>query len=241
MKRLNPFDLDISSFQDGRFRFLTRKTSNDKSIVSEVTELDCYGIKEFKDQPFNRILDLGGHIGSFAVYAASTWRGARVVSFEPLPNNQQLFEINTGGYENITLVKRAVVDKPESHVEFVVSDHDSQRGGEHNSGGGRLLDIKDSDSPNEHNERIKVGAVSITDVFDEYGPFDFIKMDIEDAESSLLHALCDADMIKDIRYLRGEFHRDNFLADHTRLFPRHVFGGYYVYTNMGYFYANPKG
>lgn len=42
-------------------------------------------------EPFDAVLDVGGNVGEFAELAVTRWPGARVVSFEPIP---QLAKVN---------------------------------------------------------------------------------------------------------------------------------------------------
>lgn len=67
-----------------------------------------YGVPLAKPDPF--ILDLGGNIGSFAVWAKSIWPAATVHSFEPVPFNCEVFRRNTAGLEGVTLHEMAVGD-----------------------------------------------------------------------------------------------------------------------------------
>src|SRR4030066_688113 len=54
------------------------------------------------------VLDIGGHIGCFAVYANQ--QGARnIISVEPHPDNCDMFELNLDGVDNVELVEAAVV------------------------------------------------------------------------------------------------------------------------------------
>jgi len=55
------------------------------------------------------VLDLGGHIGCFAVYALN--QGAKkVVSVEPHPDNCEMFEMNLKDHDNVDLYQAAVVE-----------------------------------------------------------------------------------------------------------------------------------
>ena len=54
------------------------------------------------------VLDIGGHIGCFAVYANQ--QGARnIVSIEPHPDNCEMYELNLDGVNNVELIEAAVV------------------------------------------------------------------------------------------------------------------------------------
>ena len=54
-----------------------------------------------------RILDIGGHVGSFSVWAASRWPGAQITTYEPHPESAAFCRLNTEGLS--TVVERAVV------------------------------------------------------------------------------------------------------------------------------------
>lgn len=57
----------------------------DRDVVNEVIERDTYALRELqKSNPgFSVIVDIGAHIGTFSLLAASLWPNAFVWSFEP--------------------------------------------------------------------------------------------------------------------------------------------------------------
>ena len=70
---------------------------------------------EFPAPP--RILDLGAHVGSFSVWAASRWPGAKILAFEPHPDNASYCRQNTE-HLGVEVRQAAVVgrDKPAQMV-----------------------------------------------------------------------------------------------------------------------------
>lgn len=54
------------------------------------------------------VLDIGGNIGAFSLWAAKKWPGARVMAYEPWPENADSFEKNCKGVESITLARAGV-------------------------------------------------------------------------------------------------------------------------------------
>lgn len=68
-----------------------RPDTTDLNIIREQGSYRLLGIEE-KD----RVLDIGGHIGAFAVMAAKL--GAVVLSYEPDPTNFGLYRMNTAAY-----------------------------------------------------------------------------------------------------------------------------------------------
>jgi len=66
-------------------QFKTREGSTDISIINEVVKGDCYNIDV---KPGDIVIDIGGHIGSFTVWAAS--KGGNVYVFEPATKNYDI-------------------------------------------------------------------------------------------------------------------------------------------------------
>lgn len=60
--------------------------------------------------PPKTVLDLGGNIGGFAVWARDQWPEAKIDSYEPNPDNRTLFKMNTVGLTGVTLHPYAVSD-----------------------------------------------------------------------------------------------------------------------------------
>jgi len=71
--------------------FFIRPRSSDSSIVHEVIDKDVYE-KYYTIQGHDVVVDIGAHIGSFSILAAS--KGANVYAFEPVAENFALLEKN---------------------------------------------------------------------------------------------------------------------------------------------------
>jgi len=70
---------------------------HDINIITEVIGNDEYGISELRQaigSNVKTILDVGGHIGSFGVFAKSLWPDAILVAVEPEPMNCKLYKMN---------------------------------------------------------------------------------------------------------------------------------------------------
>lgn len=74
--------------------FLNNKSVNIKGPKDVGTRIafldifldDCYGLKRLSDQNINMILDIGGHVGFFSLYARSRFPKAHIHCYEPNPN-----------------------------------------------------------------------------------------------------------------------------------------------------------
>jgi FkbM family methyltransferase len=119
------------------------------------------------------VLDLGAHIGTFALAAASL--GCRVIAFEPSPRNAALLQASLAAnhFDDVTVVPAAVVAKPGT-VRFRPE--------------GAFGQI----STGNHDDRlIEVDAVTVPDVLAnlEIGHVDAVKIDIEGSELGALEGM----------------------------------------------------
>jgi len=128
-----------------------------------------------KDKKNLVILDIGANIGLFSLYAKDS--ASKVISIEPTPSHQKLFEKICGKYENIKLVKAALSNKNEN-VEFYTCNQNSTQ----NSlikGRGTAV----GESPPEEN-KVTVRGLTFETLLKEHDidHVDFCKIDIEGSE-----------------------------------------------------------
>ena len=69
-----------------------------------------YGLHRLRFAPGDRVVDIGGHIGLFAIYLALRHPGIRIYSYEPHPDNFKLFDRNLAlnGITNVRLYPEAL-------------------------------------------------------------------------------------------------------------------------------------
>src|SRR5258707_906552 len=79
----------VCEMRDGS-RILVRGGTDDRHVVFEVFVERIYAVSV---GPGDVVIDIGAHIGCFTVWAAR--QGARVFSFEPLPENFDALKRNT--------------------------------------------------------------------------------------------------------------------------------------------------
>ena len=75
-------------------------------LYGEVVTMDSYRLKSI-DCPIDIVLDCGGNVGIFARFAREVFPNAFIVSVEPNPDNQVVFEKFTND-KNIHLIKKAI-------------------------------------------------------------------------------------------------------------------------------------
>jgi FkbM family methyltransferase len=130
------------------------------------------------------ILDLGGNIGMFALWAHRQWPAAQITSFEPDPANTAVFRAGLDADSPIELVEAAAMTR---------SGHAILAEG---SGAGRQVSF--SDHP-------VAGSMPAVDIYDHLADADFVKMDIEGGEWPILQD----DRLASLDHLTWviEFHR----------------------------------
>lgn len=72
--------------------FNIRENTSDLKAIEEVINSDVYQKRGNKILPHEKWIDCGGNVGAFTVLAAS--RGAKVIVYEPDPNNCKMIEMN---------------------------------------------------------------------------------------------------------------------------------------------------
>jgi FkbM family methyltransferase len=185
------------------YRICDAEGSQAASIVSGELLSDVYQISGIHLGEGDIVLDIGGHIGLFAIYVATRWPGVQVHSFEAYPPNADLFEHNVAesGLTNIHLNRMAVTG---DGLPIQLSFNPTNSGG--TTSFSRTLTPVSLES---------IPSITLDDIFSQLGISDcsLLKIDCEGAEYGILHATT---MLGRVRHLRGEFHTNDLLASYGR-------------------------
>jgi FkbM family methyltransferase len=117
------------------------------------------------------VLDIGGNVGAFAMWAAGQWPSADIVSFEPSPENYALLTRNTEGLR-VAGIAVAVGDSNDTATTFYV--------GKNNCGETSRHDLGEQDLSRTFVADV-VPASSLADC-------DVLKVDTEGCELSILES-----------------------------------------------------
>lgn len=165
----------------------------DAEMAREIFVDRYYTCDGWEMAPGATVLDIGGGIGAFAVYAAAG--GASVVhTFEPVADNWALLVRNCAPYPTITAHRAAVA----THTGTVrMSPATPMPDGTLNTGRPAIAETG-----------VEVAAVDVHDVLALAPRWDVVKVDIEGYEYELLAALTPDEWAK-VGTLTMEFHHDD--------------------------------
>jgi len=187
----------------------------DERIVWQVIINDDYALRSLAATGFQPrvVLDIGGHIGTFALLASSLWPEATILSVEPDMRGgrgrdvSELFSLNTAGRPNVTIEKAALIgrlDDPEADRQQVRKElvEDSR------NNGFELGFWGSEEHAEPYLNKPYLKAISVRALLEKHkiDTIDFLKLDCEGSETNILRELRDLQKLASIPYIRGEWH-----------------------------------
>lgn len=158
-------------------------------IFQEIWLKDVYE-KHYKVKPGDVVIDIGAHIGSFAVFAAT--KGAKVYAYEPTPKTFELLRENAKGHA-ITPRNLAVSDKASEVLMIEV---------EGGSSGNTF-------APDGTKGTFRATTTTLADIFQENNieRCNLLKIDCEGAETGILRAT-PREFFKRVDNIAMEYHQN---------------------------------
>jgi len=190
-------------FRNG-IRISCRAGTTDRGTVNEIWFKAMYAPSEVGIDDHTVVMDIGAHIGAFALFASVNNPHGRVIAYEPDEENFRLLtkNIQESARTNITAHKKAMAG----------------------SVGMRTLYISNRD-PDCHNlfvdesgEKEEVACTTLPAAMaeDKVADLDYLKIDCEGAEYELLFA-CDPALFAHVRQIAMEVHQKQPDHDPRRL------------------------
>jgi FkbM family methyltransferase len=175
--------LEIDEVEYKGYKFKYRPNTTDWGVIQEAFG----GLNTaFFDVEYDEIwYDFGAHIGAFTCYAAS--EGAKVISFEPIPDNLNLLfqNIELNGFENQVLIFPCAVLKDDGELDIYNDPINCGHCGKYDDKGLETIKVKVK----------SISKIIFPDTFN-------IKLDVEGSELEILEGL---DLSK-VKKLVMEFH-----------------------------------
>jgi FkbM family methyltransferase len=139
-----------------------------------------------------RVVDLGAHVGGFAVWAARECGAASVVAVEAAPDTVEVLRRNAEGLSALSVVHAACVGGGQATVDLYLTSN-------HKSMGSCMASI----IPRWKRSPVQVPAVNFSELIQAERP-DVLKIDVEGAE--LDYPLADEEVMKSVSILCMEMH-----------------------------------
>lgn len=162
------------------------RNRGDDWVIGEVIERDFYGLEQLKAEgaELKTVVDVGAHIGTFACFIHRLWPSAKIICFEPNPDNFEMLEKNAPFACNYNYAVRY------SPGSVFVTTADA-------TGGGFVCKAEDVERLSEAKHRWdgfnysvlgNCECVTLEEVFDSEGitEVDLLKLDAELAEMDIL-------------------------------------------------------
>ncbi|MCX6313037.1 MAG: FkbM family methyltransferase [Bacteroidetes bacterium] len=164
--------LKIPRYQNGEIDFLGQKLSftdsaSTRFIISEIFEKEIYKFYSDIETPY--IVDCGANIGLGVIYFKRLFPKAEIVAFEPDENVFNALQKNMESYAlgDVDLIQKALWNEKKK-IKFHSEGADA----------GRVLNNEES------GKTISVNAIRLESYLNK--PVDFLKIDIEGAETTVL-------------------------------------------------------
>lgn len=164
--------VELTTF-DG-IRILVRQNRMDATILLEVFVDECYS-RGFDLCSGPIVVDVGGYIGDFALFAARRLNASRVITCEPSPKNLKLLEANVGANNlgaTIRIIDRAVTNGDPIQLDVDVPDDEQCCISAFNAGSAKA----------------QIAGISLTQIieFERLDHIDLLKLDCEGGEYEII-------------------------------------------------------
>ena len=208
-----------------------RVNSTDLMALTHVWVIQEYSNSDFDIHDNDVVIDVGAHIGLFALFASQFCKQGKIFCFEPIKENYELLveNINFNKIKNIIPFNFAVSKESDSVKIFLNDDY---------SGHSMFL---------ETNNFVIVKSKSLLDIFSENNiqECNFLKLDCEGAEYDIINSL-PSDFLNKIKKSVIEYH----LADtHPKLLEQlikklrkcsFIVNTRPLFSDIGFLFANKK-
>ncbi|MDA3961956.1 MAG: FkbM family methyltransferase [Planctomycetota bacterium] len=218
----------------------------DQGIIEEVVRDDCYLLKALAQasdgKDIRTIVDVGAHVGAFAVRAAAIWPNASIIAVEPNPEVARLCMVSL---EANVQSKWEMVDAALAYgcTELELMTH---AGG--NFASIALPAVAKEDmaalrhDPERYQTSCRVRAITLEDILQRYCPdgIDVLKLDCEGGEIGLFEHASDESLAQVGRII-GEYHHGPgpVMKLIRRRLPRWNFAYLPITDQFGSFVATP--
>lgn len=221
------------------YSFYVRDASFDLSVAKPILTSDEYVLDEIKKagHTIKNVVDLGGHIGIFSLKARSLWPKANIYIVEPAKDNYLVLRKNLTIGKNYFFNKAIVGDTKITEVLLC------ERSTEHAEASRYVFEnLEAIDEPNQPEKSYIVKTLSVLNLFKKIkGDIDILKVDCEGSEGVVFKALKDNNLLRRVKWIRGEWHGYKNLQILNEVLPlNHIHVCEEMEEGIGFFIAHRK-
>jgi len=184
----------MQSSKVGKYEIWYENTDEFYELKKEIFGENCYYLESDIEEPV--IVDMGAHIGMTVIYFKMLFPKARVIAFEPIPDNFKLLQKNVSENQLDDVEMYQAVVAPKSGILRIQEPIGE---GAWKSGAGI---IPKGWKGIQTNQEIKVEAVGIQEVISQ--KIDILKMDIEGMEYEVIRNM--GPMMRNVKNMLIEVH-----------------------------------
>jgi FkbM family methyltransferase len=216
--KLHDGELVEIRMKDG-LRITLRRDYMDAAILAEIFFDNCY-VRDLSLPPSPVVVDIGGFIGDFSLYAAARLQASRVVVCEPSPRNWALLVKNVRDNrceDRVTMVNKAITDGRVVMLDVDTSDRGQARVSAYGA---------------SHCEKKPVECISLAALLEDLKihEVDLLKIDCEGGEYEILLGT-PSSVLAGVRNIVFEYHEiDGFGEKLTAVKERLTAEGFAVST-----------
>lgn len=191
---------DFNTVLGTKVKMAVRTTTTDSMVIQAIMHCDEYQAQKYKHllKDNDVIIDIGSHIGSWAVLLATYNPKFKVYAYEALPENYEMIlrQIELNKLANLEAYNFAVSDCSEGNFTICYREQESEFGKQH-----RFIGSSMGDGAN----KIEVKQISLNDILAKFDHIRMLKIDAEGAECIAFPKLSKAELDK-VDIFVGEFH-----------------------------------
>jgi FkbM family methyltransferase len=208
----------IDLYTHDGLRFTVRQNGRDAAVLAEVfLDLEYTSGFQLPENPI--VVDIGGYIGDFAIYAAKYLKAKQVITIEPSLQNFALLEVNIQNnnlQDRIIALRKAVTDGKPAKMNIDAAETGQMRVSAYYG--------------SSHGELKEVPGISLTQIVKDYNlpTIDLLKIDCEGGEYVIL-LTTPVEILRATRNIVFEYHEiDNFAAMLAEVKKRLIAEGFVV-------------
>lgn len=195
--------------------------SQSANWVAWELQADDYHLRGMRFEEGDVVIDIGAHVGLFAIYLAKRWPALKLFAFEPFPANFRncMENLQLNRVTNVVLSPKAIADDNRSLT--MATDP-------HNSGGASAI-VRTFESNGIVTD---LASMTLDEVFSlhEIGRCKLLKIDCEGMEYEILFG---TRVLDKVEHLAGEFHASASLQNRG-LYPERL------HAHCSSFFADDK-